>query len=174
MRYAVIAISVLLIHSSVSSAVELSQDIQALFRAAPSLSLAAPEAVRAGPAADARGGWNLKEEKLVLEMVDSICADTWCESDFNFDFTAFKCLTASRSCTLTYYMWDSGDEEELYSGKGYQARFKRVSARGQCILPNISGINDVVERGSGGARLADRFYDPVNGCIGKAIEKASR
>lgn len=42
----------------------------------------------------------LRQEAVVLDLIDDICGDTWCEGDFAFDFRRFSCSRETRSCTL--------------------------------------------------------------------------
>ena len=42
----------------------------------------------------------LRQEAVVLDLIDDICGDTWCEGDFAFDFRRFSCSPETRSCTL--------------------------------------------------------------------------
>lgn len=41
-----------------------------------------------------------RQEAVVLDLIDDICGDTWCEGDFAFDFRRFSCSPETRSCTL--------------------------------------------------------------------------
>ena len=40
------------------------------------------------------------QEAVVLDLIDDICGDTWCEGDFAFDFRRFECSPEQQSCTL--------------------------------------------------------------------------
>lgn len=42
----------------------------------------------------------LRQEAVVLDLIDDICGDTWCEGDFAFDFRRFSCSPETRSCML--------------------------------------------------------------------------
>ena len=68
--------------------------------AALSLSLVG---IGAAPAtAQARAPYDLtpRQEAVVLDLIDDICGDTWCEGDFAFDFRRFECSPEKRSCVL--------------------------------------------------------------------------
>ena len=42
----------------------------------------------------------LHQQAVVLDLIDDVCGDTWCEGDFAFDFRRFSCSPETRSCTL--------------------------------------------------------------------------
>ncbi len=47
------------------------------------------------------GGLSPRQADVVLDLIDDVCGDTWCEGDVAFDFRAFACDTAARTCALT-------------------------------------------------------------------------
>ena len=53
-------------------------------------------------AATTRAPYDLlpRQEAVVLDLIDDICGDTWCEGDFAFDFRRFECSPERQSCTL--------------------------------------------------------------------------
>ena len=52
--------------------------------------------------AEARAPYDLapRQEAVVLDLIDDICGDTWCEGDFAFAFRRFSCSPERQSCTL--------------------------------------------------------------------------
>lgn len=40
------------------------------------------------------------QERLVLDAIDDLCGDTWCEGDYAFEFRDFSCDAKRASCTL--------------------------------------------------------------------------
>ena len=42
-----------------------------------------------------------RQEAVVLDLIDDVCGDTWCEGDHAFDFRRFTCDPLARACTLT-------------------------------------------------------------------------
>jgi len=53
----------------------------------------------AGPASAAPPPLTDRQERVVLDLIDDICGDTWCEGDFAFDFRKFSCKEAG-DCKL--------------------------------------------------------------------------
>jgi len=53
----------------------------------------------AGPASASPPPLTDRQERVVLDLIDDICGDTWCEGDFKFDFRKFSCKEDA-SCTL--------------------------------------------------------------------------
>ena len=49
-------------------------------------------------------------EQLLLARIDSLCGDTWCEGDYNYDFVALRC--GADGCTLKFIM-----KEQLVSSE---------------------------------------------------------
>ena len=41
-----------------------------------------------------------REQRIVLDRIDDICGDSWCEGDHRFDFRSFTCAPARQTCTL--------------------------------------------------------------------------
>ena len=52
--------------------------------------------------AQARPPYDLtpRQEAVVLDLIDDVCGDTWCEGDFAFDFRRFECSPEKQSCVL--------------------------------------------------------------------------
>ena len=46
------------------------------------------------------------EEWILLKGLDSLCADTWCEGSFDFQFSGFKCSFKEHKCVMFYKSWD--------------------------------------------------------------------
>lgn len=53
-----------------------------------------------------------RQEAVVLDLIDDLCGDTWCEGDHAFDFRRFSCDPDARACTLRLRI-ASYDEEPL-------------------------------------------------------------
>jgi len=45
----------------------------------------------AGPASAAPPPLSDRQERVVLDLIDDACGDSWCEGDFAFDFRKFSC-----------------------------------------------------------------------------------
>ena len=62
--------------------------------------------------AQARAPYDLtpRQEAVVLDLIDDICGDTWCEGDYAFDFRRFECSPEKQSCVLRLRIapWQEG------------------------------------------------------------------
>ncbi len=60
------------------------------------------------------------EEIALLDSIDNICGDTWCEGEYDFSFNQWDCSAKSLSCTLFFdmilYSYSEGERDvyELY------------------------------------------------------------
>src|SRR5688572_13519096 len=56
-----------------------------------------------------RTGLSADQERTVVQLIDNICGDTWCEGDHNFRFDRLECKQpcgkAQGACTLTFRMF---------------------------------------------------------------------
>ena len=90
------------------------------------------------------------QQRTVLDLIDDVCGDTWCEGDARFDFRTFTCDRQQVSCTLgarlapytdgpTRWYWRSG------------------------TLSGFPRFRSMVSTSPTGARsLTPAFYDAVN------------
>lgn len=92
-----------------------------------------------------------KERKNILKVIDSICADSWCEGDYDFKFLDLSCLKKTRRCDLTFQFMKFEDEN-------HQVK----SPVQTCTISNIKGIESVL---SSEDMLNDDFYDELSECI---------
>ena len=87
-----------------------------------------------------------------LELLDNICGDTWCEGDFNFEFTDLEINKKDKSAVVNFEMIDEWYDTE-----------KRFSTF--CVVPNISSFKDVIDFNSNKKYLTDYFYETLGECI---------
>ena len=97
------------------------------------------------------------QEKLILQLIDDVCGDSWCEGDHNFKFAKLKCSFTARACTITLDIIDPKD------GAKPQRDFWR-----SCKMTNISAFNAMIDTAPNGFQsLGDDFYGKVDACIAK-------
>jgi hypothetical protein len=91
------------------------------------------------------------QQRTVLQQIDNICGDTWCEGEFNFRFTRMACDFGARRCTLsaTLLPYDN-------SGKTYPRA---------CRITGLSSYRSMITGTSSNPRLVDAFYNKVNDCV---------
>ena len=52
-----------------------------------------------------------EEEQRALQEIDAMCADTWCEGSFDFEFHTFRCSFLEGLCVLGFKFISVYDEE---------------------------------------------------------------
>lgn len=104
-----------------------------------------------------------KQASTVLELVDDICGDTWCEGDHNFHFDQIRCSKPCRetpgTCRLTFRIFPY--DSDLSTGPTY-ARTCTTSFR---------GFSSLVETSPNGYQSLNwDFYDALSACISQLEE----
>jgi hypothetical protein len=92
-----------------------------------------------------------KEERdLIINVIDNTCADSWCEGDYEYEFTKITCSKISYSCDLSFhFLFDQGDS------------FLRSEIK-TCRIYNIKNINHVIDQNQ---RLVITFYEQLDKCL---------
>lgn len=121
------------------------------------LALLSFTALLVGPAAAAphevrRTAVTAAQERVVLDLVDDICGDTWCEGDHAFRFRRFSCHPR-RGCLLVV---------DLASWSQEPLRWHRRSAR-VLGFPRFSHM--VVTARGGEQSLQPAFYEAVGRAV---------
>lgn len=98
--------------------------------------------------------------EMILREIDTICGDTWCESDFNFEFKALTFGEHGFTLSFEMFLHPEGDEE--------QARFP-----GSCHLSDYRTPDDTSVVTENGFYLKDEFYSALTDCIQENIGEAS-
>jgi len=89
-------------------------------------------------------------EKTVLQEIDTICADSWCEGQYDYQFDSFKCFKDNR-CILNFKMLDVSDE------------YGKIEIYQSCLVKS----KDIVSVLDNNKNLQSDIYDQLNVCIGK-------
>ena len=92
------------------------------------------------------------KNELALELIDNICGDTWCEGDFNFEFSQFELDTIKAEAKVSF---------KLISEWGKEPKFYIT----YCIVKNIHFIGDVIGTYRGRPELNNNFYEELSLCI---------
>lgn len=113
--------------------------------------LLSPSAARAAdPAPTLLTG---REQRVVLDLIDDACGDSWCEGDHRFDFRAFSCDRPHRTCTLRLRIAPYTDEApQWYWRSGTVTGFVRFD---QLVRTSATGDQS----------LTPAFYDAVDAMI---------
>jgi hypothetical protein len=94
------------------------------------------------------------EQRSLLEAIDRICGDTWCEGDFNFAFHAFSCRKSLARCELKVeYIWsEESDEREI--------RYPHT-----CEFDDVTRKDQIVTETNGRLGYTDGLYEQITECL---------
>lgn len=95
---------------------------------------------------------------IVLEEIDNICGDTWCEGDFNFSFNEITCDSKTQSCQIEM---DLIDDYNCENEDGCDSPFYS----GTCSLANLNKYEDMIDESRRWRSLNDDFYFALSDCI---------
>jgi hypothetical protein len=112
---------------------------------------------------------NSTEKGEVLTAIDNICADTWCEGDYDFSFDDLYCSKENGECTLSfnliYIIWDVDYEHS--TSETFHA---------ECTVSNLHSLSDILyspayEKFSY-YELTQEFYEQLSDCISQKEQEA--
>lgn len=110
--------------------------------------------------AQSRNALSRRESRTVLQLVDNICGDTWCEGDHNFSFDQIECQQGRSvhpgSCRLTFRLFSH--DTTLEAGP----TFTRV-----CRTSNFSGFASLVQTTGEYQSLQPAYYQALSDCIAR-------
>jgi hypothetical protein len=90
------------------------------------------------------------QRQLVIETIDNTCADSWCEGDYNFEFTEFSCIKTNHVCELKFYFINTYNKIE------------KKSQLQLCHFANIFEIEQIIDKSQ---ELNNHFYELLDACI---------
>ena len=108
----------------------------------------------------ARNALTKKQAGTVLELIDDICGDTWCEGDHDFHFDQIQCQRGcssshAGSCQLTFRIFPH--DSNLATGPSYLRT---------CQTPGFTGFDSLVDTAADGYQSLEwEYYDALNACI---------
>lgn len=90
-----------------------------------------------------------EQKRIVLAEIDNVCGDTWCEGDFNYEFTFLKCDDIKKSCTLEFSSYYHSDLESVEFNS--------------CNVQTFTQFSDLI---TNTGELTQRFYETLtNDCF---------
>jgi len=97
-----------------------------------------------------------REEKRALFAIDQICADTWCEGDYNFRFRDLICNFTLGSCVLKYQTspWPSREGQKVSWSNPFT-----------CVIRNISNFDQLITVRGRQDDLNSDPYEQITECI---------
>ena len=111
----------------------------------------------------------ITEGDVVLREIDNICADTWCEGDFDYNFSSVSCDSTKGICNLDfeyiYYDWDT----ESFHSDPYT-----IKLSWSCELHSFYEKKDVLNSKGDQSykRITNKFFEAVTECIDENQDKA--
>lgn len=123
-------------------------------------------------------------DKVSLE-IDNICADSWCDGEFNWNYYNLRCDLSLGKCRLNivlideYYFSNRSDKEnqDRYNYESFM--FKKYNDLGMdnnndkrkilmdkvCTINDMSTKEDVISYSRSQLIYSDKLYENVNRCI---------
>ena len=107
-----------------------------------------------------------KQANTVLQLVDDICGDSWCEGDHNFHFDRIRCqpgcgVAHPGTCELSFRIFSY--DSDLETGPTYART---------CKTPGFTGFGSLVDTAANGAQSLDwDYYDALSACISDVESK---
>jgi hypothetical protein len=89
----------------------------------------------------------------IIQVMNNVCGDTWCEGDYEFDFKTINCSAATQTCEIQLAVIDP-------TAAPVNGSLVPV-AEEICNLENVKRYYDIVARGE----LRSHVYEQLNGCI---------
>lgn len=91
------------------------------------------------------------QKEAVINEIDNVCGDTWCEGDYNFKFNELACEKLTHTCELTFQFIALDDNE-----------VEKFSPIQVCRVENIKGFRDLMDNKHS---LNENFYEAISDCI---------
>jgi hypothetical protein len=95
----------------------------------------------------------LKQKQTVLQAIDNVCGDTWCEGDNSYRFESIDCSSREGRCQVGIRIVPPG-KAEIGARCSYAAH----------------AYSDLVDDQETFVTLNDKFYSSLTDCIGDAEE----
>ena len=115
----------------------------------------------------ARSALGPRQQATVLELIDGICGDTWCEGDHNFRFDSLHCRAGCRGhagqCVLTFRIF--GHDTDVETGPTYTR---------SCRTGGFTGFDSLVETHDHYQSLTSSYYGALTECISEVEDALPR
>ena len=85
-----------------------------------------------------------EQEKMILNEIDTVCGDSWCEGAFDYAFNSFTCLQDKKLCVLNFKMI-----------------LDKVDFTQSCVVKNKANYEDLLPNNI----LHEDVYSQLNDCI---------
>ena len=92
----------------------------------------------------------------VLQIIDRVCADSWCSGDYDYKFSTFSCNDNTAVCTLTFKIIDRDAKPPQNAVRNRRCIFKGLNTKEKILT---------------GDNLNEEFYDQLNICVSSRESK---
>jgi hypothetical protein len=100
------------------------------------------------------------QQATVLDLIDDICGDTWCEGDHNFSFDRLRCRNGCPGrpgrCEMTFRVFSYDTDVET------GPTFVR-----SCETTGFTGFESLVQTQGSYQSLQPAYYDALTECISR-------
>lgn len=101
------------------------------------------------------------QARTALELIDSICPDTWCSGDYDFRFQHLACDRAAATCSLTLQVFSRDGEESAVP-----------SDVGSCETSGFEGFGSLVEGSAESYQfLTESYYAALTECTTRILNE---
>jgi len=114
----------------------------------------------------AKNDLTAKQAKLVVDALNDVCGDTWCEGDYSWDFSKIVCDFTKKTCTFTVKITDPGTDDSAKDDKVYWR---------SCKVSKVGAFTSMIDTAQNGYQsLNETFYDKINACVTKLEDAVSK
>ena len=99
---------------------------------------------------------NENDKNEVLEIIDRVCADSWCSGDYDYKFSKFSCNDNNATCILSFKIIDRDAKPNEVKVRNRKCNFKGITSKEKVFT---------------GATLSEEFYDQLNFCVSNRESK---
>ena len=117
------------------------------------------------------------QNRAVVQSLDNICGDTWCEGDYNWGFDKLKCNFAAKECSIELTLKEYISDMTAKDKKAYLKRILALPSVGYdknedteyvtytqtCPILGVTKVSDVYN--SKDDEYSELVYDKVTDCI---------
>ena len=105
-------------------------------------------------------------EKILLQYIDEVCGNTWCEGSYNFDFHEIYCRAwndKTSQCILEFEMFEHPVHH--YTKDGHVTAYRMIKHPSTCEINKLPHLPKNPERAEALKFYNEFIHDPLSNCI---------